>query len=81
MKFEDWWNTENIIEFSNEPDDYSKAMSIYNSVYNAMKNCLNCGKKNKCVQWHKVIKYAGTGEINFNCVQLDKWEDEDYAEE
>lgn len=38
---------------------------------------INCGKKNKCVQWHKVIKYAGPGEINFNCVQLDKWEDED----
>lgn len=52
-------------------------MYIYNSVYNAMKNCLNCGKKDKCVQWHKVIKYAGPGEINFNCVQLDKWEDED----
>lgn len=29
MKFEDWWNTENKIEFSNEPDDYSKAKYVY----------------------------------------------------
>ena len=33
MKFEDWWNTENIIEFSNEPDDYSKAKYVYEAVY------------------------------------------------
>lgn len=43
MNFEDWWNTENKIEFSNEPDDYSKAKYVYEAVYNSMKNCLNCG--------------------------------------
>lgn len=48
MKFEDWWNTENKIEFSNEPDDYSKAKYVYEAVYNSMKNCLNSGKRRHC---------------------------------
>ena len=53
MKFEDWWNTENKIELSIMPDDYSKAKYVYEAVYNSMKNCLNCGKRRHCFLWHQ----------------------------
>ena len=58
MNFEDWWNTENKIEFSNEPDDYSKAKYVYEAVYNSMKNCLNCGKRRHCFLWHQANNFS-----------------------
>lgn len=81
MKFEDWWNTENKIEFSNEPDDYSKAKYVYEAVYNSMKNCLNCGKRRHCFFWHQVNNCSEANDVDFHCCMSDKWEDEDYAED
>ena len=81
MKFEDWWNEENKIEFSNEPDDYSKAKYVYAAVYNSMKNCLNCLKRRHCFLWHQANNFSKANDVNYHCRMSDKWEDEDYAEE